>query len=70
MEQKAFIEASCINDIHTREKLFCSCYFYRLVRRFFSDRVTKFIVYFGLHESSLHFKREEDQVDTGYGKKN
>ena len=25
------------------------------VRRFFSDRVTKFIVYFGLHESSLHF---------------
>ena len=70
MEQKAFIEASCINDIHTREKLFCSCYFYRLVRRFFSDRVTKFIVYFGLHESSLHFQREEDQVDTGYGKKN
>ena len=32
------------------------------------DRLTKFIVYFGLHESSLHFL-EKDQIDKAYWKK-
>ena len=27
MEQKTFIEASCIYNIHTGENHFCSCYF-------------------------------------------
>ena len=47
--------------MHTWERLFCSCYF--------SDRVTKFIIYFGLYESHLHFSRKDDQTDTGNGKK-
>ena len=34
------------------ERLSCSCYFQRFVRRFFSDRVTKFIVHI-LHQSIL-----------------
>ena len=28
MESKTFIEASCNSNIHTGEKVFCSCYFY------------------------------------------
>ena len=43
------------------ERLFCSCYF--------SDRVTKVIIYFGLFESYLHFSRRDDQIDTGNGRK-
>ena len=61
--KKKIIEASCIHDIHTWERLFCYCYFSRLVRRFFSDGVKKLVVYFGLYESSLHFQRREDQID-------
>ena len=34
MEQKTFIEASCIYNIHTVEKNFYSCYFWRFVSRF------------------------------------
>ena len=29
MEGKTFIEASCNNNMHTGEKVFCSCYFWR-----------------------------------------
>ena len=36
---------------------------------FFSGRVEKFVVYFGLYESSVHFWRREDQIDTVYEKK-
>ena len=36
----------------------------RFVRRFFSDRVKRFVVYFGLYESSLPFSRREDQINT------
>ena len=31
MEQKTFIEASCIHNIHTGERRFCSCCFLRFV---------------------------------------
>ena len=41
MKKKTFIEASCINDIYTCERLICSCYFLRFVRRFFSGTVKK-----------------------------
>ena len=41
--------------IYTPEKyLFAAATFKAFVRRFFSDRVKKFVVYFGLHEPSLH----------------
>ena len=55
VEQKTFIEASCIYSIHTGEKHFCSCYFWRFVSRLDSDRLKKCEVYFGLYESSLTF---------------
>ena len=38
MGSKIFIEASCTNNIYSREKDFCSCYSQRFVRRLFSDR--------------------------------
>ena len=37
-EQKTLIEVSCIYNIHTREKKFCSCYFWRFVSCLDSDR--------------------------------
>ena len=37
MEQKTFIEASCIYNIHTGGKMFCSCCFWRFVSRLDSD---------------------------------
>ena len=39
MEQKTYIEASRVCNIHTREKKFCSCYFWRLVNHLDSDRL-------------------------------
>ena len=39
--EKTFIEASCINKIHTAEIGFCNCYFWRFVSPFFSERVKK-----------------------------
>ena len=39
VEQKSFIEASCIYSIHTGEKHFCSCYFWRFVSCLDSDRL-------------------------------
>ena len=65
MEQKTFIEASCIYDIHTWEKSFCSCLLFKV----YEDRVKKFVVHFGQYESSLHFYRREDQTGTVYKKK-
>ena len=53
MELKILIEASCIYNMHTGEKDFCSYYFRRFVSRFDSNRVTKLEMYFGLYESSL-----------------
>ena len=53
-----------VSMIYTLEKDFLG-----FVRRFFSGRVTNFIVYLGLHESFLYFQWKEDQIDTGYGKR-
>ena len=39
MEQKTFIEASCINNIHTGEKNFCTCWFWRFMNRLDLDRL-------------------------------
>ena len=39
------------------------------LKGFFSDRVKRLVVCFGLHESSLHFYRKEDQKDSVYKKK-
>ena len=39
MEEKTFIETSCINYINTGEKGFCSCNFWKFVRPFFLERV-------------------------------
>ena len=33
---------------------------------FFSGRVKKLVVYFGVYESSLDFQRREDQLNTAY----
>ena len=53
MEQKTFIEASCIYNIHTGKKFFCSCYFWRFSFRF--TQIKKLEVYFGLYQSSFTF---------------
>ena len=43
MEQKTFIEASYIYNIHTRENFFyCSRYFWRFVSRLDSDKLKNF----------------------------
>ena len=59
-----FIEASSTSNIHTGEKSFCSCHFYRFVGRIFSDEVRKLMAYFDLFQSFLHFQREEDETNT------
>ena len=68
MEQKTFMEVSCIYNIHTGERVFYTCYFWRFVNHFFSDKVKKLEVYLSLCESSLHFQRGDDQVNTVYKK--
>ena len=39
MKEKTFIEASCIYNINTGEKIFCNCCFGRFVRCLDSDRL-------------------------------
>ena len=41
MEQKTFIEASCVYHINTGGKVLCSCYFWRFVSFFFCYSVKK-----------------------------
>ena len=53
--------------VHTSD--FLAATIYGFVRRFFSGRVKKFILYFNLYEPSLHLLRKEDQIDTVYGTK-
>ena len=53
--KKTFTEASYINNIHTEENVFCSCYSRRFVRPFFSERVKKIVVDFGLYEFFSYF---------------
>ena len=54
MEQKTLIEASCTNNMHTEEKVFCTFNFLffahlKFVSAFFSDRVRKLVIYIGLY---------------------
>ena len=58
MEQKTFIEASCNNNIHTEEKVFCSSYVWRFESRFFLDRVKKLVVYL-VYMTFLSTSRED-----------
>ena len=46
IEQTIFMEASCANNIHTGETVFCNCYIGSL-----------YVVTFGLYVSPLHFQR-------------
>ena len=54
MELKTLFETSCTSNITSEENVFWSCYFWRFVSRFFSDRLKKLAVHFGLCEFSLH----------------
>ena len=51
MEQKTFIEASCIYNIHTGENHFCSC----VCESFRFEQIKKLEVYFGLYQPSFTF---------------
>ena len=55
-------------DILTLESLFVTATFKGLWDVSFKT-VKAFKGYFGLYESSFHFYRRDDQVDTVYGKK-
>ena len=68
MEEKTFIEASCVYNMHTGGNVFRSCYFWRFVSRFFWDRVKKLVVHFSLYEFSLYFQKRDDQTNTVYEK--
>ena len=53
------MEASFIIDIHTCKRLFCSYCFCKSVRRFFSDRVKRFVLYTLVCMSLLCMHRED-----------
>ena len=40
----------------------------KLMSRFFSDKVKKLVLCFGIYESSLNLQRGEDQISTTYEK--
>ena len=54
MEQKTFIEASCICNIHTGEKIFAAAAL-KVCEPFRFGQIKKLEVYFGLYESSFNF---------------
>ena len=66
MELKTFIEASCTNN--TLEKPFLQLLLLKVCKRFlfFSDRVKKLLVYFGLYGSPLHYWIREGQGKLSY----
>ena len=49
MELKTVLEAIFTSNIHTGEKTFYSCYLQWFMSRFFPDKVTNLVVYFGLN---------------------
>ena len=51
------IKKKLSKQVHTGEKVLCSCYSRRFVSRFFSDGIKRLVVYFGLYESSLDFQK-------------
>ena len=50
------------------ERLLAANTFKGLWDVFFSNRLNKFVAYFSLYESSLHFLRWKDQINTVYGR--
>ena len=59
MKLKALFETSCTSNINNEENVFWSCYFWRFVSHFFSDRLKKLAVHFGLREFSLHSREDK-----------
>ena len=55
MEQKTFIEASCIYNIHTGGKTFLQLLLLKVCESFRFGQIKKLEVYFCLHESSFTF---------------
>ena len=62
MEQKTFIEASCIYNIHTGENHFCSCYFWKFVSRLDSDRLKNVKCTLVCTSLFLILQRQKDQI--------
>ena len=60
IEQKAFIEASCIYKIHTGEKNFCSCCFSSFVNHLDLDRLKNFMCTLVCVSLPLVLQRRED----------
>ena len=52
-EQVSDYKANCTNDMHTWEILFLQLLLLKFRQKNFSDRVTKFMVYFGLYKYFL-----------------
>ena len=66
-KRKIFKEASCTNSIHYRKRCFFAAATFESLR-VFSDSVKKSLIYFGLDESFLHFKRKDYEINTVYEK--
>ena len=47
MPYKIFIETSYFSNMHTREKDFCSCYFFKVCESFLFGQIKKIVVHFG-----------------------
>ena len=63
MEEETFIEASCTNNMQTREKAFAAAYFQRFLRSFFLDRLKKLILWsYNLVCISLLYISREDKT--------
>ena len=68
MEQKTFIEAICIYNIHTGENHFCSCSFWKFVSRLDSDRLKNLKCTLVCTSLLLLLQRRKDQINTVYVK--
>ena len=66
MKQKALIEATCIYNIHTGGKIFCSCCFWRFESRLDSNRLKNLECTLVCTSLLLLLKRIEDQINTAY----
>ena len=55
MEQKTFLGASCIYNIHTREKNVLQLLLLKVCETFRFEQIKNLELYFGLYESSFTF---------------
>ena len=62
MEQKAFIEASCIYNTHWRKKILKPLLL-KVSESFRFGQIEKLEVYFGLYESSFTFIEKRKYLD-------